>query len=142
MLGAEIFKTKKAKWIFWAELILLCAGILGLFAKPKVVWQMEDSQSLNHERIALAPGIYTLRLYYYAEDSGTGSFHVMLDKPMHRSLLSNPVPFMKGLSQGNCQFYLTDPVEDLVVVSEAGEGVQILGAEIIFGRETAGVCIV
>lgn len=140
-LGTRFFNVRKGKWIFLAEFILLLAGILGLIAKPQVVWRMEDPQSLNQERIALSPGIYTLRFYYYAEGSDGGTFHVMLDEPMHRSLLSNPVPFVEGLSQGNCQFYLKDPVKDLVVVSQAGEGVQILGAEIISGRETAGVCL-
>lgn len=140
-LGTKFFKTRKGKWIFLAEFILLLAGILGLLAKPQVVWRLEDPKSLNQERIALSPGIYTLRFYYYAEGSDTGYFHVMLDEPMHHSLLSNQVPFVEGRSQGNCQFYLKDPVEDLVVVSQAGAGVQILGAEIIFGRETAGVCL-
>lgn len=137
----KFFNTVKGKWIFLAEFILLLAGVLGLLAKPQVVWRMEDPRSLNQERIALSPGIYTLRFDYYAEGSDTGYFHVMLDQPTHRSLLSNPIPFVEGLSQGNCQFYLKDPVEDLVVVSQAGEGVEILGAEIISGRETAGVCL-
>lgn len=133
---SEFFKSSKIRILLCAELILIAVGVFGLFAGARVVWHTEDPVRLEEEKISLPAGVYTLRIRYSAvgEDI-VGWFGVKLNDPMYKSLLSNPVAFRGGLSEGNCQFYLLDSVDGLSLSLETTEGVQIQGADIVAGTE-------
>lgn len=133
---SEFFKSFKIRILLCVELILIAVGVFGLFTGERIAWRMENPSRLTEERISLSPGVYTLRLQYIAEGSGiVGSFGVELDAPMYKSLQSNSVPFWGGLSEGRCQFYLLDSVDDLRLSLESNESMQIQRAEIVAGTE-------
>lgn len=135
---SEFFQNRKIRILLCVELIFILIGVIGLFCTRGEVVGREDTALLSEEGVSLPAGVYTLKVFYEAEDSNDslGSFGVAVEEGApYRTLLSNPVPFYPGLSERECQFYLLGRAERLKMVSDGAEGVRILGAEIFAGNE-------
>ena len=130
---SEFFKSVKVRVLLCVEVILVLVGIVGLFGKTGVVIERDDTQQFIEEGVTLPAGVYTLRLYYAAEEELPGYFSLESDNPPFKALLANPVTLVGGMRKMNCQFYLLGKAEHLKLQLNVSENVRILGAEVIAG---------
>lgn len=135
----SLFQNKKILCLLCVELFLVLVGVIGLFKGSNVVWRMQEISELEQETISLPAGVYTLRVYYTANEETQDNFGVALKNPVYYTLLSNPISFRKGISQANCQFYLTHKTDDLQVFLNISEKTDVWGAEIIVGPESSEI---
>lgn len=135
---SEFFQNRKIRILLCVELIFILVGVFGLFGTRGEVVGREDTSLLLEEGVSLPAGVYTLKVFYEAEDSNDslGNFGVAVEEGTpYRTLLSNPVPFDPGLSEMKCQFYLLGRAEKLKMITDGAKGVRILGAELFAGNE-------
>ncbi|MCM1100819.1 MAG: hypothetical protein NC079_02270 [Clostridium sp.] len=129
---SEALKNTKFRILVGVELILLLIGIVGLFGGSKTVVEREDSDRLWEEGVSLPAGVWRLRLYYDAGESGTGLLNVIAEDAGFGDLSVNPVRLRNGIGEIECCFYLRHGVEHLTArMEEMTEDVQILGLELI-----------
>lgn len=133
----ELIANKKIRILLCVELLLIAFGIAGLFRGSRLAVGTEDTEQLLGEGVSLPAGVYTARLYCESEEDGVSIFQVVADGMRYKTLLCNPAPIYSGIPVQECQFYLTDRVNQLrIVVSDYGEKpVFVQGAEIVTGTE-------
>ncbi len=136
------------KWmiIFLAELVLLLAGMIGLFRDGGVVYEadaealtvdVQDEESVFlTDALALPAGVYEAVLTYETLEDGVHDFGVVAEEDLtFRGLRSNEVTLFSDKKEVTCQFYLTSSCEQLqafVCEEEDGtvavEKIRILGS--------------
>lgn len=134
---SEFLKSRKIRILLCVQLLLLLAGIIGLFGPRGIVVGTEQTEQLLTEGVSLPPGVYTARLYYEAGQDDPGWFGVTAPVTSFKGLLCDAIPLYKGINMRECQFYLREQTDHLRVnVQDNGvQGFQILGAEIETGTE-------
>lgn len=138
---SEFLQNGKIRILLCIELLLILAGVAGLFGTKGIVVGTEETALLMGEGVSLPAGVYTARLYYDTGEDQVSAFGVTVKEGHYKTLLCNYAALFKGIHVRECQFYLLDDVENLRVEVEdnGAESLKIQGAEIVTGTERSRV---
>lgn len=128
----EILKNNKFRILLCVELVLLLIGVPGLLRGEKLIAGREDTDKLLEEGVSVPAGVYTMKIYYDAGESGAGELSILVpeEEQKFNTLLANVVALQTGIHERECQFYLWDSVDCLKAGISATEDVQVQGLEL------------
>lgn len=163
---SEVWKNRKFQILLLAELLLLLLGIVGLFRKDEALYRVKDMQVslsggayaentgysvaegdgvsgdwLVAEGITLEPGVYRLEIDYKVDRDGVGVYGIYASEVPYYGLLSNGVSMYSGITESECQFYVTSPMgpeEKLRVMVEYDGGGELSVQDITIVKTNAG----
>lgn len=107
-------KSRKIRIVLAVELLLLFAGIAGLF-RPVEAVRIEPGQ----EGISLSSGVYNVRIAYSASEDGSLLNVVDLD-PGGSNILFNPVNLFAGENTEDCQLWVLHATDQIRVEATGG----------------------
>lgn len=156
---SDVWNHKKFRLLLLLEALLLLAGIAGLFSGNRMVadentleiilgggeylaekqgYYIDESYGYNGVFLTarpgkLRPGVYSLQVFFEADENLEANFGIESGSGIFRNLLSNFVAVYGGTREQTCQFYVcgTDDSAKITVNYSGGESFLVSGIELI-----------
>lgn len=156
---SDVWNHKKFRLLLLLEALLLLAGIAGLFSGNRMVadentleiilgggeylaekqgYYIDESYGYNGVFLTarpgkLRPGVYSLQVFFEADENLEANFGIESESGIFRNLLSNFVTIYGGTREQTCQFYVcgTDDSAKITVNYSGGESFLVSGIELI-----------
>lgn len=121
----EVRKRTGVRILLFIEVILLLAGIAGLFVKPEGAVLLDTSCDLTSgysQTLSLKPGLYQVNISYLAE-ADTNRLSISNVGYSEGTVLFSDVTLASGDREESCQLWVLYPVDSAsLVLTYAGEG--------------------